>query len=173
MLELLELLIVYSCSYSDFNYSIFNLIFSFFSFLINCSFHSSCLQLDFHILSSSIPILHSNHVPLQFNSILHSSSIPIFHYSSIPILHSSSIPMFHYSSISILHSSSIHIFHYSFIPIFHSHSVLRYRGQLVHMIVDTSQPLSKGSVFYETFRNQQEKPDQWSLQRLVIRSILE
>ena len=41
------------------------------------------------------------------------------------------------------------------------------------MIVDTSQPLSKGSVFYETFQNQQEKPDQWSLQRLVIRSILE
>ena len=48
----------------------------------------------------------------------------------------------------------------------------RIRGQVVHMLVDTSHPLSRGTLLHDVFESQQEKPDQKTLQRLIIRSIL-
>lgn len=51
-------------------------------------------------------------------------------------------------------------------------SMCRIRQQLVHMMVDTSHPLSRGALFNDIFSLQQEPLDQLSLQRLLIRSIL-
>ncbi|XP_064406561.1 uncharacterized protein LOC135351490 isoform X2 [Halichondria panicea] len=46
----------------------------------------------------------------------------------------------------------------------------RIRQQLVHMMVDTSHPLSRGALFNDIFSLQQEPLDQLSLQRLLIRN---
>lgn len=61
------------------------------------------------------------------------------------------------------------IFSFFFASITHVRSV---RQQLVHMMVDTSHPLSRGALFNDTFSLQQEPLNQQKLQRLVIRSIL-
>lgn len=49
---------------------------------------------------------------------------------------------------------------------------VRVRGHLIHMLVDTSHPLSRGSLLQDVFSTHQHKSDQQSLQRLLIRSIL-
>ena len=48
----------------------------------------------------------------------------------------------------------------------------RIRGQVIHMLVDTSHPLSRGALLHDVFQTYQEQPDQRALQRLMIRSIL-
>ena len=40
------------------------------------------------------------------------------------------------------------------------------------MLVDTSHPLSRGTLLHDVFEAHQERPDQKTLQRLMIRSIL-
>lgn len=50
--------------------------------------------------------------------------------------------------------------------------VFRIRGQAVHMLVDTSHPLSRGTLLHDIFESHQDRPDQKALQRLMIRSIL-
>ena len=40
------------------------------------------------------------------------------------------------------------------------------------MLVDTSHPLSRGTLLHDIFKSHQEVPDHKTLQRLMIRSIL-
>ena len=83
------------------------------------------------------------------------------------VLYGTSIPVLPFHS-----RSPIPLFSCTLIPFpFHSISV-RIRGQLVAMLVDTSHPLSRGSVFLDTFQSCQEDTDQGQLQRLLLRSIL-
>jgi hypothetical protein len=42
----------------------------------------------------------------------------------------------------------------------------------MHMLVDTSHPLTRGGLLHEILSTQQEKADQRVLHRLIIRSIL-
>ena len=42
----------------------------------------------------------------------------------------------------------------------------------MHMLIDTSHPLSRGALLQDICHTHQEQPDKKALQRLMIRSIL-